>query len=205
MGDTRVQKVDVRLITATNKNLDEMVRDGDFREDLYYRLNVLPVHVPPLRERRDDIPALVQRFLLDLADGDGARVRISPDAMAVLAEHRWPGNVRELQNEIRRAAILSDGVVLQEHLSDRVRQPDAGAGDPGGPVPAEAGTTLPDLVRELEIRQIERAFRLAGGNKSRAAEMLGLSRFALQRKLEKYAIGQDESGSDAESADEDRA
>ncbi|MEM7205518.1 MAG: sigma 54-interacting transcriptional regulator [Planctomycetota bacterium] len=197
LGAREPIKVDVRLITATNRTLEEMVRDGDFREDLYYRLNVLPVYVPPLRERREDIPALVHRFLLDAdssgARGVGGRTRVSPDAMEALIAHRWPGNVRELQNEVRRAAILSDGVILREHLSDGVRTRAAPAtADDGGPVPAETGTTLPDLVRELEVREIGKAFERAGGNKSRAAQMLGLSRFALQRKLEKYGIGNDD-------------
>ena len=99
--------------------------------------------------------------------------------------------MRELQNEIRRAEILADGVILPEHLGERVRDPSSVAGE-GGPVPAETGTTLPDMVQALEEREIRRAFQRAGGNKSRAAEMLGLSRFALQRKLEKYAIDGDE-------------
>jgi transcriptional regulator with GAF, ATPase, and Fis domain len=180
--------IDVRLITATNRNLEEMVRDGDFREDLYYRLNVLPIHLPPLRERREDIAPLVQRFLLELpASEGGGRTRISPEALETLVAHNWPGNVRELQNEVRRAAILCDGVILREHLSERVRNPRRDV-DESGPVPAEAGTTLPDMVQALEVREISKAFHRAAGNKSRAAEMLGLSRFALQRKLEKYGI-----------------
>ena len=194
--------VDVRLITATNRNLEEMVRDGDFRQDLYYRLNVLPIHLPPLRERREDIPALVQRFTVEWAEEEGeeARVRVSPDAMEAMMAYHWPGNVRELQNEIRRAAILSDGVILAEHLGERVRHPQPLDADASGPVPAEAGTTLPDLVQALEIREIKKAYLRAGGNKSRAAEMLGLSRFALQRKLEKYGLGADGEASPAEDA-----
>ena len=190
LGGREPVSVDVRLITATNRNLEEMVREGDFREDLFYRLNVLPVQLPPLRERREDVPQLVQRFLLDLAGADGDRVRVSPDAMETLIDYRWPGNVRELQNEVRRAAILGDGVILRDHLSEHVRHPPTRAGDEVGPSPAERGTTLPELVQDLEIREITAAFGRAAGNKSRAAEMLGLSRFALQRKLEKYGIGQ---------------
>ncbi|MEZ5963516.1 MAG: sigma 54-interacting transcriptional regulator [Planctomycetota bacterium] len=189
LGSSEVVKIDVRLIAATNRNLDEMVREGDFREDLYYRLNVLPVHLPPLRERRDDIPRLVQRFLLDLArEPGGKRVRVSPDAMDALVRHRWPGNVRELHNEVRRAALLSDGVILEAHLSEKIRAPMPEPGDADAPVPAERGTTLPDMVKELEVREILRALEKSAGNKSRTAQMLGLSRFALQRKLEKYQI-----------------
>ena len=176
------------MVTATNKNLEEMVREGTFREDLYYRLNVLPIRLPPLRERKEDVPLLVERFVQEL-EREGAtegRCRVAPDTLELLVAYRWPGNVRELQNEVRRAAILADGVILPDHLSERVRRP----GDDGedGPSPAERGTTLPDLVRELEEREIRRALRQSQGNKSRTAELLGLSRFALQRKLEKYGI-----------------
>ena len=197
LGSRDVVKVDVRVVTATNRNLEEMVREGEFREDLYYRLAVLPIHLPPLRERRDDIPALVDRILSDLArESQAPRTRIGLDVMDLLVAHRWPGNVRELQNEVRRAAILAEGLIDSRHLSEQVRnprEPDPLSDEPGL-VPAERGTTLPDMVRELEIREIGKAVRQSGGNKSRTSEMLGLSRFALQRKLEKYEL---ESGGEA--------
>jgi transcriptional regulator with GAF, ATPase, and Fis domain len=191
LGSREVVKIDVRLICATNRNLEAMVREGSFREDLYYRLAVLPVHMPPLRDRKEDVPLLVKRFLGDLQRETTGRVRISPDAMDRIAAYPWPGNVRELQNEIRRAAILCDGVILESHLSQHVREGRQGPGLVGAAddvVPVERGTTLPDMVRELEIREIRKAFDRAQANKSRAAELLGLSRFALQRKLEKYAL-----------------
>jgi transcriptional regulator with GAF, ATPase, and Fis domain len=193
LGSRETIKVDVRLVTATNRNLEEMVRDGEFREDLYYRLAVLPVVLPPLRERREDVPLLVERFLGELArEGQVARSRVTPDAMELLVAHRWPGNVRELQNEVRRAAILAGGTITPEHLSEQVRHPLAADEGEEGPTPAERGTTLPDLVRELEEREIRRALRQSAGNKSRTAELLGLSRFALQRKLDKYGVDADE-------------
>ncbi|MCC6670092.1 MAG: sigma 54-interacting transcriptional regulator [Planctomycetes bacterium] len=190
LGSDKVVKVDVRLIAATNRNLEEMVREGAFREDLYYRLNVLPVRVPPLRERREDIPHLAGRLLATLArETGGARIRVSPDAMDTLLRYRWPGNVRELQNELRRAAILSDGVILESHLSEAVRSGTGPFhGDGNEAVPSELGTTLPDMVEAIEVREIHKALARAQGNKSRAAELLGLSRFALQRKLEKYGL-----------------
>jgi transcriptional regulator with GAF, ATPase, and Fis domain len=191
LGSRDTIKVDVRLICATNRNLEVMVRDGEFREDLYYRLAVLPVHLPPLRDRKEDIPQLVKRFLGDLQRESSHRVRISPDAMEKIVAYPWPGNVRELQNEIRRAAILCDGIILESHLSTHVREGRQGPGTPyadDGTVPSERGTTLPDMVRDLEVREIQKAFDRAQANKSRAAELLGLSRFALQRKLEKYAL-----------------
>ncbi len=193
LGSRDTIKVDVRLICATNRNLEAMVREGSFREDLYYRLAVLPVHLPPLRDRKEDIPSLVKRFLGDLQREEKGRVRISPDAMERIVAYGWPGNVRELQNEIRRAAILSDGIILETHLSSHVREGRSGPGSPyadDGTVPSERGTTLPDMVRELEIREIQKAFDRAQSNKSRAADLLGLSRFALQRKLDKYALDQ---------------
>ncbi|MHC4515235.1 MAG: sigma 54-interacting transcriptional regulator [Planctomycetota bacterium] len=203
VGSSNTVTVDVRLVTATNRNLEDMIREADFREDLYYRINVLPITLPPLRERRQDVPLLVRRFLAALAKENNFLVRISPDAMDALVRYRWPGNVRELQNEIRRAALLSDGVILESHLSELVR---AGLDSliDSSAVPAEKGTNLPDMVRNLEMREIEKAYRLAKGNKSRAAEMLGLSRFALQRKLDKYQIiaDQDETETPQEAAGE---
>jgi transcriptional regulator with GAF, ATPase, and Fis domain len=191
LGSRETIKVDVRLICATNRNLEAMVQEGEFREDLYYRLAVLPVHLPPLRDRKEDLPALVKRFLLDVQRENGGRVRVSPDAMERLTAYGWPGNVRELQNEIRRAAILCDGIILESHLSAHVREGRRGPGVEtvdDGSVPSDRGTTLPDMVRELEIREIQKAFDRAQANKSRAADLLGLSRFALQRKMEKYGL-----------------
>ncbi|MHC5063411.1 MAG: sigma 54-interacting transcriptional regulator [Planctomycetota bacterium] len=204
LGGQATIKVDVRLVTATNRNLEEMVQEGDFREDLFYRLNVLPVKVPPLRERREDIPMLVERFLTDAAKDSGqARVRVSPDAMRALTAYRWRGNVRELQNEILRAAILCDGVVLESHLSETVRNPEDDPRDASsGLVPAERGTTLPELVRDLEMREINKALQQSEGNKSRAAEMLGVSRFALQRKLDKYSLQEEPENPEVQEAGE---
>ncbi|MFK7742791.1 MAG: sigma 54-interacting transcriptional regulator [Planctomycetota bacterium] len=196
LGSQATVKVDVRLICATNRNLEQMVRDEEFREDLYYRMAVLPVHLPPLRDRKEDIPPLVKRFLGDLqreaAGGGGARVRFSPDAMEKIVAYSWPGNVRELQNEIRRSAILCDGIILESHLSAHVREGRRGPGTSAladdGLVPSEKGTTLPDMVKDLEIREIQKSFDRAQSNKSRAADLLGVSRFALQRKVEKYEL-----------------
>lgn len=191
LGSQTTIKVDVRLICATNRNLEQMVREGGFREDLYYRLAVLPVHLPPLRDRKEDVPQLVMRFLGDLHRESQVRVRVSPDAMEKIVAYSWPGNVREVQNEIRRAAILCDGIILESHLSNHVRERRRGPGAVPADdslVPSEHGTTLPGMVQDLEIREIQKAFDRAQANKSRAADLLGLSRFALQRKLEKYQL-----------------
>jgi transcriptional regulator with GAF, ATPase, and Fis domain len=143
VGGRETIKVDVRLVTATNRNLEQMVREGSFREDLYYRLAVLRVHLPPLRDRKEDVLLLVQRFLAQLPRESG-RVRVAPEAMERLVAYDWPGNVRELQNEVRRAAVLCDGVVLAMHLSPAVREGRRlTVGTPGddGTLPAERGTT----------------------------------------------------------------
>tara|TARA_R110002072_G_scaffold228234_2_gene385029 strand:+ start:11062 stop:13065 length:2004 start_codon:yes stop_codon:yes gene_type:complete len=206
LGSQTTIKVDVRLICATNRNLEQMVQEGEFREDLYYRLAVLPIHLPPLRDRKEDLPQLVKRFLGDLQRETQGRVRVSPDAMEKIVGYSWPGNVRELQNEIRRAAILCDGIILESHLSSHVREGRRGPGSvhlDDGLVPAERGTTLPDMVRDLEIREIQKAFDRAQANKSRAADLLGLSRFALQRKVEKYEL--DPSGRPIPPKDDDNA
>lgn len=191
LGGSETRKVDVRLITATNRNLEELVRDGEFREDLFYRISVLPIALPPLRERKEDIPLLCKRFLADAQHPQHGRVRLDPAALQRLIEHDWPGNVRELQNELRRASVLCDGVILESHLAPHVisgsRQGSISIVDDGS-VPAERGTTLPDMVADLEVREIKKAWAKSGGNKSRAADMLGLSRFALQRKLEKHGM-----------------
>ena len=193
VGGTETLKTDVRVISATHRDLEKAISENEFREDLYYRLAVLLVHLPPLRDRKEDIPLLVKRFLGDLQKEAQGRLRISPDAMERLVAYGWPGNVRELQNEIRRAAVLCDGIILETHLSTHVREGRSGPGTPmadDGLAPSERGTTLPDMVRDLEIREIQKAFDRAQSNKSRAADLLGLSRFALQRKLEKYALDQ---------------
>ena len=206
LGSQTTIKVDVRLICATNRNLEQMVQENEFREDLYYRLAVLPIHLPPLRDRKEDLPQLVKRFLGDLQRETQGRVRVSPDAMEKLVGYSWPGNVRELQNEIRRAAILCDGIILESHLSSHVREGRRGPGSvhlDDGLVPAERGTTLPEMVRDLEIREIQKAFDRAQANKSRAADLLGLSRFALQRKVEKYNL--DSSGRPLEVETDDAA
>jgi DNA-binding NtrC family response regulator len=146
------------------------------------------------------VPHLVKRFLADLERETHVRVRVSPDAMERLVAYAWPGNVRELQNEVRRASILCDGIILESHLSPQVRSGRAGVATSfadDGMVPAERGTTLPQMVAELEVREIRKAWDKAQHNKSRAADMLGLSRFALQRKLEKHGL---DGGDSAEGA-----
>jgi len=183
LGGTRTVKVDVRLIAATNRDLREALEQGTFREDLYYRLNVVPIDIAPLRERKEDIPDLVNLFISRFAGDSGKPVKgIAPEAMQILAHHHWPGNVRELQNIIERACALATGTVLEAgdiHLDVRPAKAVNGA---SGFLPE--GMTL----EHWEDEMIQEALRRANGNKSQAARLLGLSRNALRYRLSKIGI-----------------
>ena len=183
LGGTRTIKVDVRLIAATNRDLREALEQGTFREDLYYRLNVVPIDIAPLRERREDIPDLVSLFISRFAGDSGKPVEsITPEAMQILVNYHWPGNVRELQNIIERACALAKGSVLDVadiHLDTRPAKTANGA---SGFLPD--GTTL----EQWEDEMVQEALRRANGNKSQAARLLGLSRNALRYRLSKIGI-----------------
>jgi len=173
VGATATRTVDARVIAASNRNIEEEIADGRFREDLYWRLNVIHIHVPALRERVADIPLLAEHFL--------AGRRISAEALAVLAAYPWPGNVRELRNAIERAVTLAtDDAIGLADLPARVRETGATAA-----LVADA-TRRQVSLRELEREYILQTLRQAGGNKSRAAEILGLDRKTLYRKLEEF-------------------
>jgi transcriptional regulator with GAF, ATPase, and Fis domain len=182
VGGNQPVKVDVRIVSASNKDLRKLVEAGGFREDLFYRLNVLPVRVPPLRERREDVPILAEHFVARAAAASGRKApAVEPGVIEAFARYAWPGNVRELENEVRRVVTLADDAVTVERLSPHV------AAGRGGPEPFDDGD-LTNRVRSMEIREIQRALKEAHGNKSRAAAQLGISRFALNRKMEKYGI-----------------
>jgi DNA-binding NtrC family response regulator len=178
VGGTRDIKVDVRIIAATNRALDAFVREGRFREDLYYRLNVIPLTLPPLRERREDVLPLARHFLAECNGAFHKAIRaISPEAEALLMSYHWPGNVRELKNLIERLVILAG--------SDRIEVGDLPP-PIGGRVPGQVGATGPDGLKTLE--DVERAYILQvierlEGNKSKAAQVLGISRQTLRRKM----------------------
>jgi len=182
VGATTPRHLDVRVIAATNKDIDDEVRQGRFRQDLYWRLNVLHIHLPPLRERPADIPLLAEHFLEQARAQRGTGpTHIPPDTMALLTAYPWPGNVRELKNAIERAATLATtDEIRPDDLPPRIRE----AG--------RAATLVADAAqRRLSLRDLERAYifeilRQTGGNKSRAAEILGLDRKTLYRKLEEY-------------------
>jgi formate hydrogenlyase transcriptional activator len=179
LGSTRTHKVDVRLVAATHRNLDDMVTRGEFRSDLYYRLNVFPVLLPPLRARREDIHGLVMHFVEKFGRRIGKRVTHIPEStMSALTFYEWPGNIRELQNLIERAVILSDDGVLPNPL------PASGA--PGITIPQVAGT-LKDTERAVILRTLEQVGWVIGGPKG-AADKLGLKRTTLIHKMEKLGI-----------------
>jgi DNA-binding NtrC family response regulator len=187
LGGTRTVKVDVRLIAATNRDLREALEQGTFREDLYYRLNVVPIDIAPLRQRKEDIRDLVNLFISRFAGDSGKPVEsITPEAMQILVNYHWPGNVRELQNIIERACALAKGTVLKVediHLDLRPAKITNGA---SGFLPE--GMTL----EHWEDEMIQEALRRANGNKSQAARLLGLSRNALRYRLSKIGIADEE-------------
>jgi DNA-binding NtrC family response regulator len=184
LGDNKVVKVDVRVVAATNANLARMVKAGTFREDLYYRINVIQVEMPPLRERREDIPLLVQHFLAKYADG-APKPQVSQDAMRRLMSAQWPGNVRQLENAVERAVALLNGRMTIE-ASDL---PSDLQGAPLTFLPSvdfpETGVDLQGTVERIERDLISRALSRTGGNKSAAASLLNIKRTTLVEKLKR--------------------
>lgn len=182
VGADQERTVNVRVIAATNHDLEQEVREGEFREDLYWRLNVIPLRVPPLRERPFDIPLLVEHFITKAARAAGKpALDVSPETLAILTAYEWPGNVRELENAIERAVALARGARLTpDDLPKRVRA----EGEASGFLARSQEQRL--TLRELEREYILQILRAAGGNKSRAAEMLGLDRKTLYRRLDDY-------------------
>ena len=188
LGDTRTIRIDVRVIAATNANLAQMVTDGQFREDLFYRLNVIPVRLPSLRERRDDIPLLVQHFVERLTGQDGGRrdVRVTQEAMRQLMGFSWPGNIRQLENVVERALALGrDRTQLDvADLPPEIREGPS-VGQPQPVEIPEEGVDLPAHIAALERRFIQQALAETDGNKQQAAERLGLKRTTLVEKVKR--------------------
>jgi DNA-binding NtrC family response regulator len=188
LGGTKTLKVDVRLIAATNRDLRAALEEGTFREDLYYRLNVVPIDIPPLREHREDIPDLVNHFLDRFTRENGKTIQtITPAAMKLLTDYHWPGNARQLENSIERAVALSSGPVIDVgdvHLDTVQGKNNASASVP----------FLPDgmTLEQWEDATIREALRRANGNKSQAARLLGLSRNALRYRLSKLGVEDEE-------------
>ena len=184
VGGTQTLKVDVRLVAATNRDLAAEVKGGKFREDLYYRLNVVAVTLPPLRQRKGDIPALVSHFIDKYGKAYGKEIRgLAPGTLNALLSHDWPGNVRELENVVERAVVLSKGTDLTaDDLPPTLRGPRPRERAPGALIP---GATLYEIEREAILRTLE----MVGGSTSRAAEILGISVRKIQYRLKEYAAG----------------
>jgi DNA-binding NtrC family response regulator len=188
VGGNRTFKVDVRIVAATHRDLKKKLEEGTFREDLYYRLNVIEIHIPPMRDRPGDIPLLAHHFLRKYADANGKDIKsISDDVLALLLSHGWPGNVRELENAMERAVVLSsEGVLTPVHFPTLRRaagaeapKPAAGVATLGVRIP---GSTLADLEREAILRTLE----AVGGSTSKAAAILDISARKIQYKLKEY-------------------
>ena len=191
VGGTKTLRVDARVIAATNHDLAADVREGRFREDLFYRLNVFPLFLPPLRERREDLPLLVDHFLDRLArEGQGALKRLSPEALRAMMAYGWPGNVRELEHAIERAVLLSEGdTVGPQDLPPEILAPT----DELTVILPDAAVSLKEtmarVIRDAEARLIRRALAQSGNNRTEAARILGISRRALLYKLQAYNLG----------------
>lgn len=195
IGSTEETEVDVRVIAATNKNLEKEIAEGRFREDLYYRLNVIPIHLPPLRERREDIPLLAREFLGRFAKSMGKRIDgIEPEAMRLLEVYDWPGNVRELENTIERAVALESGNrISAESLPDRVRShsqasvPHATHNGDRSPLPDE-GLNLEEHIQQLERSFLLAALERSGGVRTQAAGLLKMSYRSFRHYAKKYGV-----------------
>lgn len=181
LGDSKPRRVDVRVVCATNRDLQQMVREGTFREDLYYRINLIPLHLPPLRERREDIAPLATHFATQYTTQNSLQpVRFAPDALDFLARQHFAGNIRELKNVVERTILINGNGLLQ--AADFEGQCSAAANIV--PDSGTAGLTLD----ELEITSIKNAMERCGGNMTQVAQTLGISRQALYRRLEKYGL-----------------
>ncbi|MFT4154842.1 sigma-54-dependent transcriptional regulator [Parafilimonas sp.] len=176
LGDTKISKVDVRIIAATNKDLKKSIEDGSFREDLFYRLNVFSIHLPALRERLDDIPALANYFLdVYAAKENKNAVQLSDDAIKLLKNYAWKGNIRELRNVMERAVILADDIILPEHLPYEIQN--------------QNNTASNNLsLSNVEKNHIQKVLQYTRGNKTKAAEYLGIGLTTLYRKIEEYHL-----------------
>ncbi|MBM4784031.1 MAG: sigma-54-dependent Fis family transcriptional regulator [Archangiaceae bacterium] len=202
VGENRVEKVDVRVIAATLRDLTKLVERGEFREDLYFRLNVVQLRVPPLRERRDDILPLVTTFVSRFNrafNRDEPVTGLSPEAQAALLAYEWPGNVRELENAMERAVLLTDGTSVElDSLPERVTARRATTSTTGSvvavPTPQETEYSLKRAMLQLEERFIRAALRKTKGNRTRAADLLEISHRALLYKIKDYGIDPDAEG-----------
>ncbi|MFN0121649.1 MAG: sigma-54-dependent transcriptional regulator [Blastocatellia bacterium] len=197
LGDTQPRRVDVRIIAATNSDLRKAVETGDFREDLFYRLNVINIHLPPLRERREDILPLAQHFIRRFSDENGRKIsdQLAPEVLRILESYSWPGNVRELETALERSVIISrvDTITMDCLRDEILHPPDAndGAGEPASRAAAidlSRGILFYEEVSKFEVELIRRALEMTGGHQSKAARLLGMNNTTLNSKIKSYNI-----------------
>lgn len=188
VGDNKEVEVDVRIVAATNRDISGMIRSGEFREDLYFRLSVIPIRVPPLRERRKDIPILVEHFIKRVSGGKAPETRFTADAMELLVQYDWPGNVRELKNILERLAILKRGkLIAPEDLPAEFRAKATVVVQAEGEV-QDYRMEKQKLLKEFHRRIVETALKKHGGNVSKASESVGLDRGNFQRIMRRYGL-----------------
>ncbi|NOX20222.1 MAG: sigma-54-dependent Fis family transcriptional regulator, partial [Nitrospirae bacterium] len=188
LGGLKDITVDIRVVAATNRNLKEAIKEGLFREDLYYRLNVIPIHIPPLRERKEDIPLLIDYFLKKTG---APSIKFSPEAMRIMLAYEWKGNVRELENMIERIVLLSEReYILPEDLPVEIK----GSVQMGGQIPelTELGIDLDKVLEDIERSYLKKALELTGGVKTEAAKLLNLTFRSFRHRLYKYGISSED-------------
>ncbi len=192
VGSVTTKRVDVRFITATNKDLELAIQRNEFRKDLFYRLNVIPIHIPPLRERRDDIPILAEHFLGKYSkDMKRAGKRFAPEVKEAMMRHPWPGNIRELENAVQRSIALSDGDVItaKDLLETAAPTPDLrSVAAATARAIGEEGLDLDATMTDIEVGYLKRALEMTGGNYTKAAQLLKMSLRSFRYKLQKYGI-----------------
>jgi transcriptional regulator with GAF, ATPase, and Fis domain len=198
VGENKSIPIDVRIITATNKDLEAMIAEGKFREDLFFRINVFPLTCPPLRHRRDDITLIIQHFITIHAEKTGKNILgFSPEAMRPMVSYSWPGNIRELKNTVEYAFVLAKGKSIRpEHLPEKILNPARSDSAINrldrviDPVQShsmeEEGTTI--LIPETQRQELIDALQKARGNQTRAAELLGVSRITVWKRMKKYKV-----------------
>jgi two-component system, NtrC family, response regulator AtoC len=203
LGGRQTHQIDVRFVLATHRDLEAMVQNGSFRQDLFYRINVLPLWLPPLRSRRGDIPLLANEFCARFAALNGReRLVLTPGAIRLLRAQRWPGNVRQLENFVERLVVFSDGPTIDEQAVERelIQRPrfvtqSADTGLVGAPIPTPSAPAMSDAVRVAERSALEAALKHCGGDRAVAARVLGISRSTLYSKVKEYGIGRSKTSS----------
>jgi transcriptional regulator with PAS, ATPase and Fis domain len=191
VGGNNSIKVDLRIIAATSSNLEGMVKEGTFREDLYYRLNVIPLHMPPLRERREDIPLLIQRFISQFCETHKLEMKtVSPQVMKALMSYEWPGNVRQLENIVERMVALTGTrtAIMPTDLPPEIQNPEGSGSSRVFEIPEE-GINFTNIVVDMERELILQGLRKANGNKKLAAKLLNLKRTTLIEKIKRIGLG----------------